>query len=243
MTLTPALKPLFKIPTVQTGAPSLRWIGSASADYATTTDLSVTIPTEAEAGDLLVLGVMHRTTLTAPSTGWTLVNSGPESLFNQQTVVGYSIYNGTDTTVTATQSSSERMGLCLLVLRSSTGNFTITDHQDREAATPSVSITDYLWPAYTNNLAVAGAYIAAHSWPIAATEQSTAGEAFTNTSPVGNITWSKAVQTSITNQNRMLGRLQFLAAGEAIQRLTPRFTATTNNTDNMPGVELFVSAS
>ena len=107
-----------------TKASQALFIAAGDTNYATATTTFATVPTSTQVGDLMLLNIMARQTLTAPS-GWTLVRSiaaadGTTPTPITQTQYLYSkVAAATDlnTTVTVTQATSDRIGAHIDVFR------------------------------------------------------------------------------------------------------------------------------
>ena len=220
------------------GGSHVLYVDSVYSDYAgAVTTQVLNIPAAAEAGDLLVLCGMRRSAIVSPTTGWVCVVDGPKSTFSQYTDLCYQVYNGTGTTVTYQQTTAGRQACALLVLRSTTGNFDITNHAAQRGSVPSASFVNYTLPSFTNPLTEPALLITALSWPFAITADP---DAYTNTPPAGTAGWTKLYQPSTSDQNRMLGVFQYLGAGQENSRIIRQFSATNQNTDGLPLVRMLV---
>lgn len=92
------------------------------------TTVSNTIPDDVESGDMIVATLFARSSVTAP-TGYTLAKSqaNPNTTTGQFSAIYYKTASGSEggTSLTFTQSTSQRMGLAITILRSSTGGVTL----------------------------------------------------------------------------------------------------------------------
>lgn len=105
-------------------------VGASDTNYTTGTSISIAYPSGIQAGDLLVTVVMHRSALTLPS-GWTLAGTqvtGGLDLVQYTTII-HKVATGTEsgTNQTIAQAASGRLAFCTICIRSTTGNFAVTD--------------------------------------------------------------------------------------------------------------------
>jgi hypothetical protein len=142
--ITPAPMPAPDPPVAQFTPPVLDWpvqIAYVSdTQYALATSTSVTIPANAQVGDLLVAVIFRRQAMSPPS-GWALFAS-ISAAYSIETTQWTEIYIRTAESgdagqvVTFTQSASDRIARILLVCRSDGGTPTIAD-----SATAAISGT------------------------------------------------------------------------------------------------------
>lgn len=137
-------------------ATSLEWVDFVSAstcNYETSsTTISVTLPADIQADDLILLVIMHRDTLSSIS-GYTLeiseVNLGSSnqslSIYKKTAVVG-----DASAVINLTQNSSQRFAVQALVFRSRTGN--TLEVQNSDGATVSTDTETESPEILTNNI-------------------------------------------------------------------------------------------
>lgn len=97
--------------------------------FATTTSRSVDVPANTQEGDLLVFCAFHRSTLTVPA-GWTQASTGTLTAgATQVTEIWTKVATASDlgSTISVSQSSSQRMALGVIALRSVYGTLEVVD--------------------------------------------------------------------------------------------------------------------
>lgn len=142
-------------------------VATAYSEYDTATTQTVNIPTEAEAGDILVLTGFLRTAYTQPAAGWTEICNEVETgtgEVDQRLVVLWQVYNGTDTDVTFGGASGTRMGFCVSVVRNSDGNGPVDVSVNNNPEYRSVTALEYTMPALTNSESVPRLGMQAMTW-------------------------------------------------------------------------------
>jgi hypothetical protein len=123
-----------------TSSASIEYVSSSLEKYSCATDTSVTnlIPSSTQSGDLIVALLMRRSSITN-SSSFSLLDEieNPGSSTGQYTSVYTKIANNTDanTNLTFTQSGAGRMGLAVVVLRSSNNNFNIENISKNSSST------------------------------------------------------------------------------------------------------------
>lgn len=125
-------------------------VDSVFSDYVTAASVTLTIPPEAEAGDILVLVGFIRAARTAPASGWTehvdRIETGTGSVSQRLQVLSQT-YNGTDVDVTFGTASSLRMGACLTVIRGATE---LLDFVESDMVYRTINGLEYDLPEVTN---------------------------------------------------------------------------------------------
>lgn len=118
---------LAEMPAALSGSgAAIQCVGYMTSAYAATgTTRAVTIPAAVQPGDLLVVGVMHRSAMSPPA-GWTLVGTATDAGNNQFHSVFSKVAVGGDagSNVTFTQAASGRMLASIVAARKS-GGFTL----------------------------------------------------------------------------------------------------------------------
>lgn len=148
----PITKSIFKVADGGGGScdPTPVVVDSVFSDYVTAASVTLTIPPEAEAGDILVLVGFIRAARTAPASGWTehvdRVETGAGSVSQRLQVLSQT-YNGTDVDVTFGTASSLRMGACLTVIRGATE---LLDFVESDMVYRTVNGLEYDLPEVTN---------------------------------------------------------------------------------------------
>ncbi len=126
-------------------------VASVFSDYETTTTVTMDIPAEAQAGDLLVLVGFVRATRTEPASGWTeevdRIETGSGEV-DQRLQVLTQIYDGVATDVEYGTASSLRMGASLTVIRNATG---IADIAESDMSYRGSNGLAYALPEVTNS--------------------------------------------------------------------------------------------
>jgi hypothetical protein len=119
ISFTIALRPDVAGTTVEPPTPEISLIFRNSiTGYAVATTLTRTLPAGIVAGDLIVIAGFHRSTLTPPA-GFTVHEEADAGSNGQQTFIATKVADGTEssTTITFTQSVSDRIALQTILLR------------------------------------------------------------------------------------------------------------------------------
>ncbi|AUR81821.1 hypothetical protein NVP1015O_07 [Vibrio phage 1.015.O._10N.222.51.E5] len=120
--------------------------------YDIDTSMTLAYPSEAQIGDLIVLVGFLRGSLVAPTTGWTsLVQSTESGTGSVGTTlhVLHRFYNGSDVDVTFEGSTSDRMSVCMAVIRGE--NLTISTPVVQDAPQKVAEQHEYIMPSVINN--------------------------------------------------------------------------------------------
>jgi hypothetical protein len=127
-------------PTNTVGSQNIEYVSSTADIYscATTNTISATIPLATTSGDMIVAVLLRRSSITN-SSSFSLLDEieNPSTTTGQNTSIYTKIAGSGDagSSISFTQSSNDRMGLALLVLRSSTNSFNVENIAKNSSST------------------------------------------------------------------------------------------------------------